>query len=106
MSAPGLRRSSSLLVADPSAACHRVQCLPIVLSAEGYDLKMRQDVLVDDARRFNRMDARLDRQARERGKHFRDRMQAHKSLVLPRGDAQQRWPSLRVVRMALFGGGN
>ena len=92
--------------ADPSAACHRVQCLQIVLFAEGYDLKMRQDVLGDDARRFNRMYARLDRQARECGKHFRDRVQAHKSLVLPRGDAQQRRPGLRVVRMALLGGGN
>ena len=67
---------------------------------------MRQDVLGDDARRFNRMYARLDRQARERGKHFRDRVQAHESLVLPRGDAQQRRPGLRVVRMALLGGGN
>ena len=52
------------------------------------------------------MYARLDRQARECGKHFRDRVQAHKSLVLPRGDAQQRRPGLRVVRMALLGGGN
>src|SRR5271157_5775211 len=79
--------------ADPSAAYHRVQCLQIVLFAEGYDLKMRQDVLGDDACRFNRVYARLDRQA-------------HKSLVLPRGDAQQRRPGLGVVRMALLGGGN
>src|SRR5271166_3122517 len=92
--------------ADPSAACHRVQCLQIVLFAEGYDLKMRQDVLGDDARRFHRVYARLDRQARECGKHFCDRVQAHKSLVLPRGDAQQRRPGLGVVRMALLGGGN
>ena len=40
------------------------------------------------------------------GIHFRDRVQPHKSLVLPRGDAQQRRPGLRVVRMALLGGGN
>lgn len=67
---------------------------------------MRQDVLGDDARRFNRMDARLDRQAGERGEHFRDRVLSHKSLILPRGDAQQRRPGLRVVRMALLGGGD
>jgi len=92
--------------ADSFAACHRVQCLQIVLFAERFDLKMRQDVIGDDARRFNRMDARLDRQARECGKHFRDRVQAHKPLVPPGGDAQQRRPGLRVVRMALLGGGN
>ena len=94
------------LRAAPSAACHRVHCLQIVLFAEGYDHKMRQDVLIDDARRFNRMDARLNRQARERGKHFRDRVLAHKSLVLARSDAQQRWSGLREVRMTLLGGGN
>lgn len=32
---------------------------------------MRQDVLGDDARRFHRMNARLDRQAGENGEHFR-----------------------------------
>lgn len=41
-----------------------------------------------------------------RGKHFRDRVLAHKSLILARADAQQRRPRLRVVRMALLGGGN
>src|SRR5271157_5811638 len=92
--------------ADPSAACDRVQRLQIILVAGGYDLKIRQDVLGDDARRFNRVYARLDRQARECGKHCRDRVQAHKSLVLRRGDAQQRRPGLGVVRMALFRGGN
>jgi len=92
--------------ADPSAARHRVQCLQIILFAERYDLKMRQDVIGDDPRRFNRMYARLHRQARECGKHFRDRVRAHKSLVPPGGDAQQRRPGLRVVRMALLGGGN
>jgi len=67
---------------------------------------MRQDVIGDNARRFKRMYARLDRQARESGIDFCDRVQAYKSLVLPRGDAQQRSPGLRVVRMALLGGGN
>ena len=67
---------------------------------------MRQEVIADDARRFKWTDARLDRQARECGIDFRDLVQAHKSPVLPRGDAQQRRPGLRVVRMALLGGGN
>ena len=67
---------------------------------------MRQDVLGDDARCLNRMYSRLDRQTRECGKHFRDRVQAHKSLVPPRGDPQQCRPGLRVVRMALLGGSN
>ena len=67
---------------------------------------MRQDVVGDDARRLNRMYARLHRQAREHGIHFRDRVQAHKSLVPSRGDAQQCRSGLRVVRMALLGGGN
>ena len=67
---------------------------------------MRQDILGDDARRFYRMDARLDRQASECGKYFRDRVLAHKSLVLPGGHAQQRRPGLCVVRIALLGGGN
>jgi hypothetical protein len=31
------------------------------------------------------------------GIHFRDRVQPHKSLVLPRGDAQQRRPRLVVT---------
>jgi hypothetical protein len=35
-----------------------------VLFAERYGFKMRQDVIGDDARRFNRMNARLDRMAR------------------------------------------
>jgi hypothetical protein len=56
-------------------------------------------------RRLNRMDAGLDRQAGECGKQFRDRVLAYKSLVLPGGDAQQRRSRLRVVRMALVGGG-
>lgn len=94
------------LRAAPSAACHRVHCLQIVLFAKRYDLEIRQDVLGDDARRFNRMYARLNRQARECGIHFRDRVLAHKSLVLPCSDAQQRRPGLRVVRMALLGSGN
>jgi hypothetical protein len=51
------------------------------------------------------MDAGLDRQAGECGKQFRDRMLAHKSRVLPGGDAQQRRSCLRVMRMALLGGG-
>src|SRR5437667_734397 len=91
---------------DPSAASHGVQCLQVVLFAKGHDLKIRQNVVGDDVRRLNRMYARLDRQACECGIHFRARVQAHKSLVLPRGDAQQRTPGLRVVRMALLGGGN
>jgi hypothetical protein len=37
---------------------------------------------------------------------MRGRVLAHKSLVLPRRDAEQRRPGLRVVRMALLGGGN
>src|SRR6516165_6649576 len=65
--------------ADPSAACHHVQCLQIVFPAEGYHLKMRQDVIDDDARRFDRMYAWLDRQARECGINLRDRVEAHKS---------------------------
>src|SRR5580704_18590200 len=56
-------------------------------------------------RRLNRMDAGLDRQAGECGKQFRDRVLAYKSLVLPGGDAEQRRSLLRVVRMALLGGG-
>ena len=40
------------LRATPSAACHRVHGLKIVLFAEGHDLKMQQDILGDDARRF------------------------------------------------------
>ena len=46
--------------AAPSTACHRVERLQIVLLAEGYDLKIRQDVLGDNARRFNRVDARME----------------------------------------------
>src|SRR6516165_5843463 len=47
--------------ADPSAACHHIQCLQIVFLTKGYHLKMRQNVIGDNARRFNRMYARLDR---------------------------------------------
>ena len=43
---------------------------------------------------------------RECGKHFRDRVHAHITFILPRGDAHQRRPSLSVVRIALLGGGN
>ena len=67
---------------------------------------MWQDVIGDDARRFNGMYRRLDRQARECRIDFRDRVQPHKSPILPRDDTHQRRPGLRVVRMALLGGGN
>jgi hypothetical protein len=92
--------------AHPSAAGHRVQCLQIILFGDRDDLKMRQDVLGDEARGFDRMNARLDRQASECSKQFRDRVLANKSLVLPPGDAQKRGFCLPVVRMALFGGRN
>ncbi len=67
---------------------------------------MRKDVVGYDASRFHRMYARLDRQAGEYGKHFRNRVPAHKSPVLPPADTQQRRPGLSVLRMALLGGGN
>lgn len=40
---------------------------------------------------------------RECRKHFRDRVQAHKSLVLSHGNTQQRRLSLREMRMAPLG---
>ena len=49
------------LRAGPSAAYHRVQRIQIVLFDEGHDFKMRQNVIGDDARRFERVYARLDR---------------------------------------------
>ena len=60
---------------------------------------MRQDVIGDDARRFNGMYAWLDRQVRERGIHFRDRVQANESLSCPAA-AQEK--GLRVMRLALL----
>jgi hypothetical protein len=48
------------LRAGPSAACHRVQRIQIVLFAEGHNFKMRPNVIGDDARRFDRVYTRLD----------------------------------------------
>src|SRR5208282_3546331 len=80
--------------------------LLIVVFAKSDNLKMRQDVLGDNTRCFYRIDPRLYRQARQCGVDFRDRVRAHESPVLSCGNTQQRRPGLRVVGMALLGGGN
>lgn len=90
--------------ADPSAVCHHLQRLQVILFGEGHDLKMREDVLGDDTSRLDRMYARMDRQVRECGKDFRNRVPTDEALVASCGDAQQRRPSLSVVWMALLGG--